>query len=141
MQQILEFSANHPLLVGGFLAIATLLIAGEVRRMTRGFPVVSAIRATELLNHEDAVFLDIREQSEFSDGHILNTLHIPADAIDDRIKELEKYRDRPIIVYCATGSRSLSVCASLFKRGFEKVTNLGGGLQAWKTANLPVTSK
>ena len=127
--------------MGGFLAISTLLIFGEVRRVTRSFPDVSAIRATELLNHDDAVFLDIREQSEFSDGHILNTLHIPAGDIDDRIKELEKYRDRPIIVYCTSGQRSVSTCSALFKLGFRKVANLHGGIQAWKTANLPVTSK
>lgn len=102
---------------------------------------VSPLEATLLINREDAMVLDVREPAEWSKGHIPNARHIPLGQVAQRIGELDKFKSKPIIVSCATGSRSGSVCGTLRKAGFEKVFNLAGGLPAWEQAGQPVTTR
>jgi len=96
-------------------------------------------QATLLINHENAIVLDVREDKEYAQGHILNSVHIPLSMLSDKIGRLEKYRNRPIIASCMSGNRSGRACSMLKKNGFEKVHNLKGGIIAWQNANLPLT--
>lgn len=102
---------------------------------------VSVTEATLLLNREDAVLLDVRETHEWSTGHIPNARHIALGQLGQHISEIAKFKDRPIIICCASGNRSSSACNTLRKAGFEKVYNLAGGIGAWTEAGLPVTTK
>lgn len=102
---------------------------------------VTPAAATLLLNREDAIVLDVRETGEWSAGHIPNARHIAMGQLDKRIHELDKFKERPIIVCCASGNRSSSACGQLKKAGFEKVFNLAGGIGAWNEAGLPTTTK
>jgi rhodanese-related sulfurtransferase len=103
--------------------------------------LVSAVEATLLINREEAVFIDIRDQAEYSQGHIPNARHIPMAEFERRSAELEKLKARPLIVYCATGARSGAAVAALKKAGFEKLFNLRGGLVEWEKAGQPVNRK
>lgn len=98
-------------------------------------------QATLKINREDAVVLDVRDTSEWAKGRIPNARHITLGQLEDRVSELEKFKDRPIIVYCASGNRSTTACGKLKKAGFAQVFNLAGGLPAWSDASLPVTTK
>ncbi|CAK0744577.1 phage shock protein E [Gammaproteobacteria bacterium] len=141
MQQLSSFVINHWEL---FLALAVILgmIVGEpLLRSAQGYLGVGPTEATGLINHQDAVVLDVREENEFKEGHVLHAVHIPAGRLGERIKELEKYRNRPIIAVCRSGSRSGRVCSLLRKQGFATVYNLEGGLLAWQNASLPLTQK
>ncbi len=141
MQQLLEFAGHHPVLVGAFVVLLALLIFNEWRQRAHGASDLSALDATQLANHQNGVFLDVREGNEYQEGHILNAIHIPLGELNDQIKKLEKYRHKPVIAYCRTGSRSASACARLRKQGFESVHNLRGGIMAWQKDSLPVTRK
>jgi rhodanese-related sulfurtransferase len=87
------------------------------------------------------VFLDTREDREYSGGHIPEAIHIPLKQLPQRVAELNKYKELPIIAYCRSGNRSNSVGSILKKHGFENVYNLGGGIAAWQSASLPVSKK
>jgi rhodanese-related sulfurtransferase len=89
-----------------------------------------------MLNHENAIMVDMREDKDYREGHIVNALHTP-DSNNEA--KLNKYRDRPLIVYCRSGNRSAALCRKLKKQGFESVYNLKGGLLAWQRAELPLT--
>ena len=102
---------------------------------------ISPAEATLLVNREDAVVLDVREAGEWNGGHIPNAHHIALAQLDKRMVELEKFKGRPIVVYGASGGRSISAIAALKRAGFEKVFNLSGGVGAWTDANLPLTTK
>ncbi len=102
---------------------------------------VSPMQATLMINREDAVVVDVREAAEFVGGHIPNSRHIPLSQLGKRLSELEKYKERAIIVNCASGNRSASACGALRKAGFAKVFNLSGGISAWDQAGLPITRK
>jgi rhodanese-related sulfurtransferase len=82
--------------------------------------------------------LDVREESEYAQGHILNAVHIPLKMLSDKIGRLEKYRNRPIVASCLSGNRSGQACRVLKKNGFEKIHNLKGGISAWQNASLPL---
>jgi rhodanese-related sulfurtransferase len=78
-----------------------------------------------------SVLLDVRTSAERSRESIPGSLHLPLHQIATRTGELEIYRDRRIICYCASGNRSLSAAAALRKEGFD-AANLVGGISNWK---------
>lgn len=139
MNEYIEFTNNHPMLVGSFFAVLTLLVFNLFGSRMRGYNVASPADATTLINRNDAVVIDVRTDKEFNEGHIVNSIHIPQTDINGRIKELEKYKDKPIIVSCRSGQRSGHVCGVLKKNGFDHIYNLAGGVAAWQSANLPLT--
>lgn len=94
--------------------------------------------ATLLINREDAHIVDVREPDEYATGHLPDARNIPVAKLAERIGELEKFKDKPIIVCCASGMRSNKACAELKKQGFEKLFNLNGGIDAWVGAGYPV---
>jgi rhodanese-related sulfurtransferase len=104
----------------------------------RGISDVDHIGATQLINHKNALVLDVREQGEYDSGHIVNSKLIPLGKLYDRLGELEKYRERPIVVVCRSGQRSASACSLLVKKGFAQAVNLSGGVIAWQKASLPL---
>ena len=139
MQQLVEFAGNHPYLFLALFVVTGLLIWNLIGERLSGIESLLPHEATQLINREDAVVLDVREESEYKQGHILNSVHIPLSTLSDKINRLEKYRNRPIIASCMTGNRSGNVCSRLKKSGFEKVYNLKGGIYGWQNANLPLT--
>jgi len=106
-----------------------------------GIKEVDTVQAMHLINRQDALLLDVREQGEYDSGHIINSRLIPAGKLKDRIGEIEKYRERPIIVVCRSGSRATPIASWLGKQGFGQVYLLSGGVLAWQKANLPLEKK
>ncbi len=104
----------------------------------RGVKEADGAAALQLINHKNALILDVREEGEFNGGHILNAKHIPLGKLKERIGELERHRERPIVVYCRSGQRSASACVQLGKQGFGQAYNLVGGVMAWQKAGLPL---
>jgi len=139
--QLFEFLNNHPLLMLGFFAILGIIIVTEFRNLTRKFVVLTPSAAIQLMNDGNTVLLDVREQNELQSGVISKPVHIPLSAVSKRVSELEKYKDKSILVYCRTGNRSGSICRQLSSKGFEKVYNLAGGILAWQDAHLPINKK
>ncbi len=99
---------------------------------------VSPAEATQLINREDAQLLDVREADEFAAGHLPDSINIPAAKLVERVGELEKFKDKPLIVCCASGMRSNKACGELKKQGFGKLYNLSGGVDAWVGAGYPI---
>ena len=85
---------------------------------------VAALRDTT-----DIQIIDVREPWEYELCHIEGTLHIPMGQIPARLAELAS--DRPLIVLCHHGMRSLQVAHYLLSQGYQDVTNLNGGIDAW----------
>ncbi|MCZ6898374.1 MAG: rhodanese-like domain-containing protein [Betaproteobacteria bacterium] len=102
---------------------------------------VGTLIAVQLINYKNALVLDVREESEYDAGHIANSKHIPADKIKDRMQELEKFKDKPIVVIYKSGVRSGAASSILHAHGFPHVHNLAGGIDTWTQANLPIVKK
>ncbi|MBE9561787.1 MAG: rhodanese-like domain-containing protein [Proteobacteria bacterium] len=139
MEQLIEFSGNHPELFVAFFFILGFLLWGFLAEQISNIASLVPQEAILLINHENAMVLDVREDSEYSQGHILNSIHIPLSTLSGKLGRLEKYRSKPIIASCRSGSRSGRACSILKKNGFENLHNLKGGILAWQNASLPLS--
>lgn len=118
-----------------------MLFGGGLFGRLSGVKQIGAQEAVMLFNHEDALILDVRENSEFADGHIAKAKHLPVGQLKTRLGELEKFKGKPIVAVCRSGNRSGHACGILRKAGFENVYNLAGGMGAWEQAGLPREKK
>lgn len=141
MSQYLEFATNHWDLFLALGVILAMLVSNTLGSRLRGYQEVEPTDAVRIFNHEEGVMLDVREDKEYVEGHILDSLHIPLGTLAGRLGELANLREKPIIVSCRSGHRSATACARLRKEGFEKVYNLKGGVLAWQNAGLPLQKK
>jgi len=132
-----EFVRNNLLLFVVALVSGGMLLWPLVRRTTGG-PWVSTTQATQLINRDDALVIDVRDPAEYATGHVLGAKNLPLARLDTPAGELGKRKDRPVIVYCDGGERAAKGIAALKKQGFTRVANLSGGIGAWQQAGLPV---
>ena len=109
----------------------------SIARMMSGVPQVGVAEAVNLINRRDAVVLDVRTQGEFGAGHLTGARHVPLGDLKARMSELERFRERPVLVHCASGSRSQVAAKVLKDAGFKEVFNLQGGMGAWTQAGMP----
>lgn len=134
----MQFIINNMLSISVALLSGTMLLWSIFGNRIRGIKEVDCVAALQLINHKNALVLDVREDSEYKLGHALNAKSIPLGKLKERIGELEKYKEQPVLVMCRNGSRSSSACVMLGKQDFAQVYNLAGGVMAWQKANLPL---
>jgi rhodanese-related sulfurtransferase len=136
----MKFITENIFLIAIAFVSGAMLVWPLVRRGAGG-PSVGTLEATMLINQKDAVVLDVREPGEFAQSHILNARNVPLGELEARIKDLERFKEKPVIVSCATGNRSGTAASILRKRGFTNVVNLAGGVAAWQQAGLPTEKR
>jgi len=141
MERIPEFVVNHPILFAALALVIGMIAFFEYQRNFTGVKHLSPIEATRVQNDDDGIFIDVREDSEFKKGHVLSARHMPISSFDKRITELEKFKDKPMIVYCATGARAARAAGKLKKAEFSSVYTIQGGMGGWEKANMPITTK
>lgn len=134
----MQFVQNNLMLIAVALLSAGMLVWPMIGRRISGVKEVETLEAIQLINHRDAVILDVREDKEFATGRLPNAKHIPLGQLVARLKDVEKFKKKPIVVNCRSGARSATACGILRKNGFEEVYNLKGGINAWQQANMPV---
>ena len=132
----MNFIRENILLIAVALVSGAMLLWPYLRRATGG-PSINPTQATQLINREDALVLDVREPGEYGAGHILGARSVPLARIGERA-DFAKRKDRPLIVYCDGGARASKAAAALRQQGFTRVLSLSGGLGAWQQAGLPV---
>jgi len=139
MNHFFEFVIGHWELWLIFFAVLVALIAFELKEKTAGGARLSPQTATDLVNRQSAVVIDIRDKSSFKEGHIVNAHNMPAETLDSKTKSWEKYKQKPVIICCAKGQQANVIGTKLRKMGFAQVNILQGGIQAWKDAGMPIT--
>lgn len=133
-----QFLADNMLLVGLMLASGAMFAWPTFSGMASGVRQLSTLDATRIMNSGEAVVVDVRESSDFASGRIPKSKNLPIKDLAKRIGELERFKNKPVIVSCGTGTRA-SGATRLFKSaGFSDVYILKGGLAAWRDASLPV---
>jgi rhodanese-related sulfurtransferase len=137
MERLLEYAARHPFLVGGTVVLALAVIAYEASRARAGGQSVGPMDAVRLMN-QGALLIDVRSQAEYDSGHILDARHVPQEQLAQAGETLKKYKDKVVVACCESGMRSGAAARVLRSQGFTKVANLQGGLQAWRSENLPL---
>jgi len=138
MNEYMLFAQNHLLLSSAWFMVAVFLGFTQIRHMASAPKAVSSQTLTNLVNRDEGIIIDIRAQADFNKGHIYGARNIPLSKIKDNIKDLEKYKNTPIIMVCANGITVAAACNTLKKAGMEQVHKLAGGMSSWVSDNLPV---
>ncbi|MBW8742121.1 MAG: molybdopterin-synthase adenylyltransferase MoeB [Acidobacteria bacterium] len=99
---------------------------------------VDAVRARELVESGDPVILDVREQDEWDEGHIVGAIHIPRGNLESRVEAAAPDRSRTVLVYCAAGNRSAFAAKTLQELGYDQPVSLAGGFTDWKRNGFPI---
>jgi rhodanese-related sulfurtransferase len=141
MDQIVEFSTKHALLVTGFLAVLGVLIWTEVMRKLRGVAELSPAQAVPWINDPNAVVVDVSAVADFNRGHIVNARNLPASRLAKPDAEILKLKDRKLLVVCKSGQTAVAAAQSLRKLGAAEVAILKGGMTQWRSEQFPVTTK
>ncbi|MBW7930223.1 MAG: rhodanese-like domain-containing protein [Gammaproteobacteria bacterium] len=136
MVRFIEFSANHPILVGiTAMALATAVFI-ELQMRGRSGRSVAPARAVMLIN-QGATVVDVRQKASFDDGHIVDAIHLEGSELVAKADSQLK-KKRAVILVCDSGTQSTRLVDGLRKAGYENSWSLEGGLAAWRRDNLPV---
>ena len=121
-------------LVSGGLLLAPRLSGGG------GASALTPSAAVQLINREKAVVVDVCDPAEYAAGHVSGAKSIPLAELEDKLPAVVKNKAVPVILVCASGMRSARAVGIAKKLGYEQARSLGGGMKAWRDANLPVSA-
>lgn len=139
MEQLLTFAGNNGMLSAIWVALVVMIIVTTIKMKMSPVKQISTQDLTFLMNREEGVALDIRKEKDFKSGHILDSINLSSEKINNNgLTSLEKHKDKPIIVVCYTGMTAAQIGSKLSKEGFSKVSILKGGMNSWTSAGLPV---
>jgi rhodanese-related sulfurtransferase len=131
-----KFIIDNWMLMAVALASGSLLLWPVIQGATT--LGLSAAGAVQLINREKAVVIDVCEAEEFAAGHVGGAKNIPLNQLETKLTSTVKNKSLPLILVCQTGARSGRAVDIVKKLGYEQAQSLGGGLKAWRMANLPV---
>ncbi len=134
MAQFVEFLVNHWILSGLWLGLFVILM---LYLQAKAGSALSPQQVTLLVNRQDGVIVDIRDSKVFDGGHIVDAINIPLAKLKERLRELEKFREKPVVVVCQLGQQSGDAVKLLEENGFRAVSRMRGGMTEWQTQGLP----
>ena len=134
--EFIQFLQGELLLTGTLFALIILLIVNIYSEKNRKYQVVDTNGAVSLMDDDDLIILDVREEKERKVGFLSNDINIPMGQLKAKMDTLDKSKN--ILVYCKSGTRSDRIADILSKNDFQKVSSLKGGFNAWLKADLPI---
>lgn len=137
MGRVIEFLTNHWMLASSWVLLLAVLVS---YMKTKSGKTVSPQAAVMLVNRSKGVILDTRERVNFEKGHIVDAINIPLAKLKERITELEKNKDNPIIVVCQMGHQAADAVKMLEAEGYSQISRMSGGMGEWQAQSLPVVT-
>ena len=134
--EFIQFLQGELLLTGTLFALIILLIVNIYSEKYRKYQVVDTNGAVSLMDDDELIIIDVREEKERKAGFLNNDLNIPMGQVKSKMDSLDKSKN--ILVYCKSGTRSDRIADILSKNDFQKVSSLKGGFNAWLKADLPI---
>lgn len=134
--EFIQFLQGELLLTGTLFALIILLIVNIYSEKYRKYQVVDTNGAVSLMDDDELIIIDVREEKERKVGFLSNDLNIPMGQVKAKMDSLDKSKN--ILVYCKSGTRSDRIADILSKNDFQKVSSLKGGFNAWLKADLPI---
>lgn len=132
MQEIMQFVGRHPILSIARIALLVAVLVTTFKSLTSKVKVITRGEATRLINKEDAVVVDLRQRDDFRKGHIAGSINLlPSEIKANNVGELEKHKDKPVIVVDGSGMQCREPANALTKAGFAQVFVLKEGVAGW----------
>jgi len=138
MEQLIEYVTKHPWMAAAVVVALVVLVTYESRVRAAALGSISSQDLIRLMN-QGALVLDIRKPEEFAAGHVNGAKQLPSDQILTAGDNFKRFKEKPVIVYCESGSLAAAAVRQLNLQGFTKAFSLRGGFAGWRAENLPVT--
>ncbi len=132
----MKFIFDNWMILSVALASGAMLMWPVLKGASGG--ALTAAGAVQLINREKAVIIDVCEASEFAACHVGGAKNIPLSQLEQKLPTVVKNKALPVILVCQSGGRSGRALSIAKKLGYEQAHSLGGGLGAWRAANLPI---
>jgi len=137
MERLIQYVTLHPLLAASVVVALVAVVTFESRIRRLAAAAVSSQELIRLMN-QGALVLDIRKQDEFALGHVNGAKHLPSDQILKAGDQYKRFKEKPVVVYCDSGSLAAAAVRQLTEQGFTKAFTLRGGFAGWRSENLPI---
>jgi len=135
MEHLGQFIINHWVLWSALLIILLFIFINESLSQKKKAKELSPQAAVDLINHENAVVIDLRNKDVYRSGHIIDSVNASIDDFEQ--PKMNKYKNKPVILVCERGLQSPAAAAKLRTQGYEPIV-LSGGIAAWQNADLPL---
>lgn len=117
---------------------AGLVLGCSTLMEDQGYRNLDAAQAAELIKQEPVLILDVRTPEEYREGHIKGSVLIPVQELEKRVGEISDHFQKPVLVYCRSGNRSVTASKILIANGFHDLYHMKGGIKDWIRHELPV---
>ena len=134
----MEYVTHHPLLAAAAVLVLVVVVIFESRVRAAAFAAISSQDLIRLMN-QGALVLDIRKPDAYASGHVNGAKQLPSDQILTAGESFKRFKEKPVVVYCDSGSLAAAAVRQLNVQGVTKAFSLRGGFAAWRAENLPVT--
>lgn len=138
MDALIPFLLEHWVLSSAFFIIVLLLLLNELRHRRFGLKSLEPQAVVDLINHHQGMVLDVRPSEQFKAGHIIGAENVTASELNKKLKKLQRFKSKPLVLVCDKGLDAPNVGGLLRAEGFEQIYLLNGGLVAWKGQGLPL---
>lgn len=139
--QLLSFIAEHWLLVTAAVVLLILIFNYERLFGTGIKNTVSAQALVLLINHQNAVIIDVRSRELFHQGHIVNAVNIPLTQLEENLQKLDSYKGKPIVLVDTQTPAINKLSAILKQKDSADIKVLAGGMNSWKESGLPISKE
>jgi rhodanese-related sulfurtransferase len=102
------------------------------------YRAITAQEADEFIKSDKPLILDVRTPGEYKTGHLKDAVLIPVQVLHQHLDKLSDYKDKEILVYCATGNRSTVASRILIENGFKRIANMRYGIADWSANKYPI---
>ena len=131
----MKFLLDNWMLIAVAIGSAVALFLPVMRKGAGG---LNAALAVQMINRDKAVVIDVCEPAEYAAGHVAGARNIPLARLEQQLESVVKNKATPVILVCQVGARAARAAAIAQKLGYANAQALGGGLRAWRDAQLPV---
>ena len=139
MERFFEFILNHYIYSLALAVVTYLLIQEFFDSAFKKYSSISPMMAVTKMNDNDTLVLDVREAPDFVQSHIESAVNTPLSKLAEHLKKISSHKQKPVLIACQNGTRSMSAAKMLTKEGFDQVFVINGGMQAWEEDyKLPV---
>lgn len=139
MERFFEFILNHYIYSLALAVVTYLLIQELFDTAFKKYSSITPLVAVVKMNESDTLIIDVREAPDFVQSHIANAVNTPLSKLNEYLKKITDHKNKPVLIACQNGTRSLSAAKLLTKEGFEQVFVINGGMDAWvEDYKLPV---
>ena len=138
LAELMAFAGRHPYLSLALGGLTVSLIYHEIAGRLSGIRRLGPAEVTALINHGNALLVDVRGASDFEKGHIAGSKNVQMTQFDPENKQLAPAKSLPVVMVCKVGQTASLAAKRLRKAGFTDVAVLEGGIQAWQAADLPL---